>query len=304
MIQAGIILLALILGYFINLPWVSNQWMNRLLNLIIALIIFVMGYNFGELALSLKGELLAMAGIVIAFILGLFIVNITAIKAFLYLKPHRRVYPSEGLLQQKSPLIPILISFKYLVYLIIGVFLGIIIDTKLGALEFIIDALLVITLFIIGMQLQREGHSLTQVLKNKTGFSIAIVLIISSLIIGALLGLIFHIPIPYALMMSSGFGWYSLSSILNAQLLDAHFGTMTFFIDFPREIFAIILIPSFAKQMPTEFIGYSGATAMDFTLPVIKDNIGMQAVPVAISIGFILTIATPILIPLLNLLNH
>ncbi|MGB1322041.1 MAG: LysO family transporter, partial [Vibrio gallaecicus] len=42
-------------------------------------------------------------------------------------------------------------------------------------------------------------------------------------------------------------------------------------------------------------IGYAGATAMDFTLPVIQTTGGVRCVPVAIVSGFILSILVPVL---------
>ena len=41
---------------------------------------------------------------------------------------------------------------------------------------------------------------------------------------------------------------------------------------------------------------YGGATALDFTLPVIQKSGGIQVVPVAIVSGFILSLLGPILI--------
>ena len=43
-------------------------------------------------------------------------------------------------------------------------------------------------------------------------------------------------------------------------------------------------------------IGYGGATALDFTLPVIQKSGGIQVVPVAIVSGFIMSLLGPILI--------
>ena len=268
----------------------------------ISLIIAVMGYNFGELIHKLQGELVSMLGITLSFIAALFAINVLAVYGYLCLKPKRAIKAHHDMVKAQSPLKPILTSCKYLLYLVIGTLVGLFINKPLIHIGLIIDGILILILFIIGIQMRREGHSLTQILKNKTGIMIAIILMISSLAVGAILGLFFNIPLAHALMLTSGFGWYSLASILNAQLIDAHFGTMTFFIDFSREIIAIIVIPMLAKRIPTELVSYSGATAMDFSLPVIKDHIGIQAVPVAISSGFVLTLATPILIPLFNLI--
>jgi uncharacterized membrane protein YbjE (DUF340 family) len=72
-------------------------------------------------------------------------------------------------------------------------------------------------------------------------------------------------------------------------------GTASFFIDLLREIIAIVLIPYFGRNNPIPFIAYSGATALDFTLPVIQINCGDDFLPIAITSGIILTILVPIL---------
>ena len=50
------------------------------------------------------------------------------------------------------------------------------------------------------------------------------------------------------------------------------------------------------RRHPSAAIGYGGATALDFTLPVIQKSGGITVVPVAIVSGFILSLLGPILI--------
>ncbi len=50
------------------------------------------------------------------------------------------------------------------------------------------------------------------------------------------------------------------------------------------------------RRHPSCAIGYGGATAMDFTLPVLQRSGGVAVVPVAIVSGFILSLAGPVLI--------
>ncbi|BCD90492.1 hypothetical protein fh0823_06310 [Francisella halioticida] len=103
-------------------------------------------------------------------------------------------------------------------------------------------------------------------------------------------------------MICSGLGWYSLSVVLNTNFLGEYYGMVTFMIDFLREIFVITLIPLLRKALSIELVGYAANTAMDFCLPVIKANYGMKVVPLAISIGLIFTIITPVLLILENIL--
>ncbi|MGL5093000.1 MAG: lysine exporter LysO family protein, partial [Aeromonas sobria] len=100
----------------------------------------------------------------------------------------------------------------------------------------------------------------------------------------------------HGLALSSSFGWYSLSGILVADKLGPVLGSAAFINDLGRELIAILIIPVLMRRHPSAAIGYGGATALDFTLPVIQKSGGIQVVPVAIVSGFILSLLGPILI--------
>ena len=90
-------------------------------------------------------------------------------------------------------------------------------------------------------------------------------------------------------------GWYSLSGIVIGDALGPAWGGVAFLNDVIREIIALAIIPLLISQRPAMAIGYGGATAMDFTLPVIRSSGGLGCVPVAIASGFILSFLSPIL---------
>ena len=46
-----------------------------------------------------------------------------------------------------------------------------------------------------------------------------------------------------------------------------------FLIDFSRELIAIALLPNVGRFILVSMIGYRGGTAMDFSLPIIKQNL-------------------------------
>ena len=66
-------------------------------------------------------------------------------------------------------------------------------------------------------------------------------------------------------------------------------------IELVRELVALVMIPLIIHSRPSVAIGYAGATAMDFTLPVIQSTGGVRCVPIAIVSGFILSLLVPIL---------
>lgn len=158
------------------------------------------------------------------------------------------------------------------------------------------EMVLLVLLFLVGIQLGNSGISLKQVLLNPKGISIALVVLCSSLIGGAIAAWLLDIPINYGLAMASGFGWYSLAGILMGDALGPVYGGASFLIELSRELIAIVLIPIIISRYPMTAIGYAGATALDFTLPIIQTSGGVKCIPIAIVSGFILSFLVPILI--------
>ena len=127
---------------------------------------------------------------------------------------------------------------------------------------------------------------------------LALVIVLSSWLGGSVAALISGLSLKTGWVLSSGFGWYTLSGILAGQLINQHMGTTAFFIDFIRELISLVLIPLVGRKYPMQTIAYSGATALDFTLPIIKETLGEEVVPLAITSGMLLSILVPILIPI------
>ncbi|GAK15065.1 LOW QUALITY PROTEIN: putative surface protein [Vibrio sp. JCM 19053] len=149
--------------------------------------------------------------------------------------------------------------------------------------------------FFIGIQLRNSGLTLRQILLNKQGMAIAAVVIATCMLGGVLAAVLLDLPLYQALAMASGFGWYSLAGILMGDAFGPVFGGASFLIELMRELVALVAIPLFIRSYPCTAIGYAGATAMDFTLPVIQTTGGVRCVPVAIVSGFILSLLVPVM---------
>ncbi|MEA3222073.1 MAG: lysine exporter LysO family protein [Thermodesulfobacteriota bacterium] len=133
-----------------------------------------------------------------------------------------------------------------------------------------------------------------------------ILLVPGSVIFGTYLGVIpcallfSDITIRDALAVGSGFGYYSLSSIIINELRGEVLGTIALFSNILREIFTLIATPVLAKYLgKLSPIASGGATSMDTTLPVIAKFTGKQYVMIALFSGFALTILVPFLVTLL-----
>ncbi len=185
-----------------------------------------------------------------------------------------------------------------------GLILGVIIGLDLSWVDDAIEWILFLLLFFIGIQLRNSGLSLKQILLNKHGMVIAGVILGTSFIGGIITAFILDIPIYQGLAMASGFGWYSLSGILMGEAFGPVFGGASFMIELLRELVSLVLIPMFIGRLPCTSIGYAGATAMDFTLPLIQTTGGVRCVPVAIVSGFILSLLVPVLMLFFVSLSH
>lgn len=297
MLQLISILVALILGYSIKKFPITNAVLDKILLASVTFILVIMGYEFGSYTSDLYAQFMHIGKMIITFTILLLVCNLFGL--YLFIKPS--LYKIEQSNEHTHPnyIRFILESSKYLFFVFFGIILGHWLQIKLTAINSFIGCILFIILFIIGHQLRLQNIALKHIFLNKTGIKISILVVSSSLVSGIIGAWVLNLPIRNGLILSGSFGWYSLSGILVTHLVDQNFGTTAFFIDFLRELIAIILLPSIGRLFPLGAVGYCGATAMDFSLPVIKDNLGEQIVPIAISSGMILSITAPILLPLL-----
>jgi len=188
-----------------------------------------------------------------------------------------------------------LAGLKPLVAVIAGLLAGYYLLPDMPMAEELATWALMFLLFLIGLQLRNAGLSLRKLLMNRQGLGIALALTLSSLAAGALLIPWLGLPWHDALAVASGFGWYSLSGIVIGEALGPAWGGVAFLNDVLREIVALAIIPLLIASRPAMAIGYGGATAMDFTLPVIRSSGGLPCVPVAIASGFLLSFLSPVL---------
>jgi uncharacterized membrane protein YbjE (DUF340 family) len=187
---------------------------------------------------------------------------------------------------------------KTIAWVIGGVIVGIFAKDWLTGVDNIVTGLLYVLLFLICCQLRQGNHRLRKLFLNAQGVIIALVTISTTLLAGWIGSLILGLSWNRGRAVVSGFGWYSQSGSLIPGLGEPGLGTTAFLLDLAREILALMLIPFLARLNSHMSIGYSGATAMDFTLPMLGKFHGAQIIPVCIASGFIMSILVPILIPL------
>ncbi|CBA29580.1 lysine exporter LysO family protein [Cronobacter turicensis] len=287
-----IILAPLILGYLIPLRSAGAlRLINQLLSWLVYIILFFMGISLAFLD-NLSANLLAILHYSAVSITVIMLCNIAALLWLERAIPWRHQHRQEKL---PSRLAMALESLKLCGVVVLGFLLGL---TGLAFLKHATEAseyTLIFLLFLIGIQLRNNGMTLKQIVLNRRGMMVAIVVLVSSLIAGAVNALLLGLPLRAGLAMASGFGWYSLSGILMTESFGPVIGSAAFFNDLGRELIAIMLIPALVRRSRSTALGICGATSMDFTLPVLQRSGGLELVPAAIVHGFILSLLVPVL---------
>ncbi|EAX7768100.1 DUF340 domain-containing protein, partial [Salmonella enterica] len=102
---------------------------------------------------------------------------------------------------------------------------------------------------------RNSGMTLKQIVLNRRGMMVAVVVVASSLLGGVINAFILDLPLKTALAMASGFGWYSLSGILLTESFGPVIGSAAFFNDLARELLAIMLIPGLVRRSRSTALG-------------------------------------------------
>jgi len=281
----------LVVGYLFS---ISNdqtlEFINRSTSRLIYVILALMGLSLAALD-NLGSNLQTILLYTVTFFVCLSVCNLMALPAIDKLLPlktysNKKKLPLSSMAMESAKLILVVGS---------GLIAGLVLPIGLDWVDTASEWILFVLLFFIGIQLRNSGLTLRQILLNKHGMVIAITIIVTSMLGGVIAAYILDIPLFKALAMSSGFGWYSLAGILMGDAFGPVYGGASFMLELLRELVALVLIPVLIRSYPCTSIGYAGATAMDFTLPVIQTTGGVRCVPIAIVSGFILSLLVPIL---------
>lgn len=155
-----------------------------------------------------------------------------------------------------------------------------------------IEPILLVLLFLAGADIGRlKGLRLSPRLA-----AVPLVSLASSLAAG----LAFYLWLGVSPAVAVGMGWYSFTGpyLLSASG-DAVLGTLGFLANFFREQLTFILTPLLAGRVqPDAALAIGGATTMDNTLPLYRSVYGAEAVVPAVVNGVVLTLAVPVVVPL------
>lgn len=286
------ILTPLFLGFFIRVP---KRWLplvDKSLGALVYLILALIGVSLSRVENlgTQMSTILGSAALLFACVIGL---NLLVLMWFDRRHPWRRRHDAH---QTGSQRISLAGSAKQIACVLIGFALGLALPRGWLPPAATGNYALMLMVFLVGIQLRSSGITLRRVLINKRGVQISALFVLSCLVAGVLFAALMpDVSLSKGLALSSGYGWYSLSGIVMTAAYGPVWGSVALVNDLAREFFALVFIPLLMRRHPSAAVGSGGATSLDFTLPVIQSSGGIEAVPLAISFGFIVNVVSPIL---------
>jgi len=161
---------------------------------------------------------------------------------------------------------------------------------------------LYLLLFLVGVGVGVNKHTL----KLLRSVNLRIFLIPLSVIVGTFLGTLVYalfdesLTIRECWAVGSGFGYYSLSSVLIKEIAGESLGVIALLSNIIREILTLLLAPLLSRFFGSFApISSGGATSMDTTLPIITRSVGTEYAAVSVFSGLVLTLLVPFLLPLI-----
>ena len=190
-------------------------------------------------------------------------------------------------------------TFLILACFVVGVLAGVLVpDEWNGDPAPITSVVLYVLLFLAGASVGGDKR----VWESLKAIRPKILLLPLGIIAGSLLGaaaisLLLPVTLRDALAIGSGMGYYSLSSVLIADLRGESLGALALLSNIMRELLTFVLAPLLVrvggKLGP---IASGGATVMDTTLPVAIKYSGKEYVVVGFISALLVTLAVPVLI--------
>lgn len=290
------LLVCLAFGFLIakRLPSLLKKIAFKVLPYFSYLLLFAIAFEFAQIIDSIsQPQLILKSAIILALCtsLGTFICCYFLFKSMGFSPMHGKVSVSLFL---KS-----LLNISYaFITLCLGYFTAEVLQSFHYAIHLSSWNLLLVFMLLIGLDLAYSPL-------DKSWMNWRILLVPLSAVIGSILGafisLLFieTISLKDLIMLSQGYGFYSMTGIVITELRNAELGSIALMNDLFREIFAILIMYLVGWRYPRSAIASAGATSMDATLPMIKQACGNDFIPHAMVSGFILSILAPIMVSIL-----
>ncbi len=161
---------------------------------------------------------------------------------------------------------------------------------------------LYVLMFLVGISVGSDKSSWKALVQYKLKiFLVPLCVIIGSLSGAALMSIFLpDIKLNQAMAVGTGFGYYSLSSILITEISGTTLGVIALLSNILRELITLLASPFFAKYFgKLAPIASGGATSMDTTLPIIVHSSGKEYAIISVFSGIVLTILVPFFVTII-----
>ncbi|UWS34916.1 lysine exporter LysO family protein [Erwinia pyrifoliae] len=282
-----VVVLLLSSGYFSGKKLkarIRNILLSKI-GLVVLLLLFCMGIDFGAVFSNREiGAEIVKSALVLATILS--------VSTFIILVRKRGGAYSHSEPTNFSG--PVIGCIKAILSFAVGVMLYRFTHFSLQDIHFSSNYILYGLIYLVGMDLVNFRIATVR----SEIFLLPALVIAANLISVLVFSSVSNYSFAESLVVSSGFGWFSLSGPMVNILVSPKMGAMAFMTDFFREMLSIFVLYFLGKKQPRSAIGISGAAALDSALPFIKENCHEEFIQHAIVSGFILTLLAPIFISL------
>lgn len=287
-------------GILLSKSGFSFGWLDRLVQYIIWLLLFLLGVEIGgdDQIISSLPTLGATALIIAAAatVGSCFAAALLAKWIGLKYTPH-----ADGEGKTPSIWIPLKGSMVILAFFAAGVILGVSGLTEISPLpEQIPFYTLCFLILCVGITIGQNDKVFTSIGK----YGRKVLLLPAFTIIGTLAGaaavaLLLPYRVQDVLAIGSGQAYYSLSSILIAENRGIELGTIALLANVIREIIALVAAPFLPRIAgPLSPIAAGGATTADTTLPIIRQVCGDDLAIVSVYHGFLVDFSVPFMVGL------
>jgi len=302
--------ICLFFGIIIGTRNLSKETMKKIdifTNIVIVILMTIIGMNIGinEEIISKFGKIGLNCAVISIFGIGLSIIltvmlektilPLEKIKNKINLENKKEIEQDEN---EKS-LLTIVIPVSVISGLIIGIFL------MNKTYDIFLNYSLVISLIMLYIGVGIFLGSNLKVLKyvKEIGIKIlliSLVIVIGSILGGAIAGKILGIPVNISVISAGGMGYYSLTGAFMTSKFGIEAGTYGFIVNIMREFFTVLFLPILIKISKGSAIASGGAGNMDTMLMPVTKFVGAELGLVTLITGIVLTFFVPIILPILE----
>ncbi|MBQ6974208.1 MAG: lysine exporter LysO family protein [Oscillospiraceae bacterium] len=312
LLHMGIYVVLMVVGALIGARAIGQKreakWLGRLQTLALMVMILSLGVSLGgnDRVIASLGQIGLAAAVITVFAMTGSVLAVTALRRFvLHLDRYARPM---GAAEENDPSpagggkADNAMTWWIVAAVAVGMALGrfVLPAAALDVCGTVIDVGLYVLLFLVGMDMGRQGTILQEI--KAAGWRVLLLpaaVAAGTLAFAAAAGLLLPMTVKDAMASASGMGWYSLATTLLAPY-SLEISAVAFLSNVMREVLAILFVPVVAKHVGyLECVAMPGAAAMDTVLPVVVGATHQRLTLYSFTSGVVLSLLVPVLVPLI-----